>query len=144
MKLFYGIVLVLMVFVSACAQQAAPEAAPEAAPSAPAPAAAPSPADDTEVEAPEVVETTSEDIRALNGGNFEPNELAISVGSSVTWRNTVDTNMVIIVFKENRAFSTSQKLDMDETFEQEFTEPGEYQFWQNLAFSGDSGTITVS
>jgi len=143
MKLFYGIVLVLMVFVSACAQQAATEAEPSAPAAAPSePAAAPS--DDTEVEAPEVVETVSADIRALGAGNFEPNTLEIAVGSSVTWKNGGDKNMVIIIFKDNRAYTTSQKLDPDEIFEQEFTEAGEYQFWQNLAFSGDPGTLTVS
>ena len=143
MKLFYGIVLVLMIFVSACAQQAAPEAAP----SAPAAAPAPAPVEDdteTEVEAPEVMETTSEDIRALEDGNFEPNALTIASGSSVTWRNARETNIVIIIFKENRAYINSQKIDPDETFEHEFTEAGEYQFWQNIAFQGDGGTITVS
>jgi len=146
MKLFYGIVLVFMIFVSACSQQAAPESAPEVAPSAPPADPTPAPVeDDPEVEAPEeVMETTSEDIRALEDGNFEPNALTIATGSSVTWRNARETNIVIIIFKDNRAYTNSKQINPDETFEHEFTEAGEYQFWQNIGFSGDGGTITVS
>ena len=147
MKLFYGIILVMMLFVSACAPQATE---PAAEPSAP-PAATPEPEAEEEAETEgtgaavvEPVETTSNEVQVLGAGNFEPNELTISVGSSVTWVNSGDKNIVLIIFKGKTAYMNSQKFDSGEKFEHEFTEAGEYQFWQNIAFSGDGGTLTVS
>lgn len=142
-----------MVFVSACAQQPAPVPAqpsqpPQAQPT-PEPQVQPEPVETAPVAAPEdeevkeVVETTSNEIKAAGAGTFDPAKLTISTGTSVTWINDAGKNMVIIIFKDSRSYIASQKFDDGEKFEHEFTEAGEYPYWQNVAFSGDGGTITV-
>jgi plastocyanin len=144
MKLFYGIVLVLMVFVSACAPQSAPVAAPVQE-SEPEPQSEPEvDVDGTGAAVAPQEESTVNEVRALGTGAFDPAELTVSAGSSVTWINNAGTNMVIIIFKDGRAYMNSQKFDPGESFEQEFADAGEYKYWQNIAFSGDGGTITVS
>ncbi|MCH8003720.1 MAG: cupredoxin domain-containing protein [Nanoarchaeota archaeon] len=156
MKLFSGIVLVLMVFVSACAQQ--PVAEPAAQPSAPEPSPVPEAEPEPEVEAeaePEpateaegtgavvaVPEGDSYDIRYVGAGGFDPDTLTISAGSSVTFFNDDSKTMVIIVFKDGRNFATP-RLSPGQQAEVEFTEPGEYDFWWNLAYATVGGKITV-
>ena len=148
MKLFYGFVLILMVFVSACAQQ--PAAEPEAQPPAPAPSSTPKAAPEAEekfkaegtgatVAAPEAA---SYDIRYAGAGGFDPDELTIGAGSSVTFFNDDSKTMVVIVFKDGRNFATP-RIKSGQQAEVEFTEPGEYDFWWNLAYSAVGGKITV-
>ena len=146
MKLFYGIVLVMMVFVSACAQQPAaePEAQSTVQPTEPEPAVEP----ETEVEdtgaavaPPEEEESASYDIRYGTDG-FDPSELTISAGSSVTWFNDDSKSMVVIVFKDGKNFATP-RLNSGQQAETVFTEPGEYEYWWNIAYAPYGGTITV-
>lgn len=140
MKLFYTIVLALMVLVSACAQQpaeqeAAPvETQPEVQPETVAP-----------VEAPEEVapESTSNDIRYVGAGGFDPAELTISAGSSVTWFNDDSRGMVIIVFKDGKSYENIPTINPGQQVEREFTEPGEYEYWWNIAYAATGGKITV-
>jgi len=152
MKLFYGIILVLMVFVSACAQQ--PAAEPAAQPSAPEPAPAPEPEPEAET-APEaepevegtgavvaVPEGGSSEIRYVGAGGFDPDTLIISTGSAVTFINGNDKPGAVIIFKDGRSFTNTGRLNPGDKSEQEFTEPGEYEFWWNLV-GVVSGKITV-
>tara|TARA_Y100000310_G_scaffold341089_1_gene439077 strand:+ start:16318 stop:16755 length:438 start_codon:yes stop_codon:yes gene_type:complete len=145
MKLFYGIVLALMVVLSACAQQTVQPAAEPSAPPATAPVVV-EPETEPEGTGDVVVEpeTTTNEVRALGSGAFEPAELTVSAGSSVTWMNDAGANMVVIIFKDGQTYMTSQKIDSGEKFEHEFTEAGEYEYWQNVAYGGDSSKITVS
>ena len=144
MKLFYAIILGLMVLVSACAQQAetARPAQPEAG------EAMEDKEEAAEVEAPaeqeeaEVVAST-EEIRVLGDGAFEPNALTIKAGDSVTWINTDDEGAIIMIFKDGNFYQNSQKFDSGESFELEFMEAGSYEYWRNVAYSGDASTITV-
>lgn len=147
MKLFYGIVLVLMVFVSACAQQPAaePEAQPTAPEPSPTPEAAPEAEEESEAEAEATVaapEVDSQDVRYVGASGFEPDELTISAGSSVTFFNDDSKNMVVIVFKDGRKFATP-RLNPGQQAEVEFTEPGKYDFWLNLPYAPVGGKITV-
>jgi len=149
MKLFYGIILVLIVFVSACAPQAAqPAAQPSAPEPSPAPEAEPETAPEAETEAEgtgaEVVEPSSDsvDIRYGGAGGFDIDELTISAGSSVTFFNDDSKTMVIIVFKDGRNFATP-RLTPGQQVEVEFTEPGDYDFWWNLAYAAVGGKLTV-
>ena len=157
MKLFYGIILVMMVFVSACA----PQVVQPEADTTPLPTGGQDAGDAIEEkeDAGEVMEDKGDtlegkegeamedkgdaDIRALGAGAFDPDELTISAGSSVTWMNSANKNLVILIFKDGKSYMNSQKIDPGEIFENEFTEAGEYQYWQNIAYSGDGGTITV-
>ena len=68
---------------------------------------------------------------------------AISAGSSVTWINDGEKGMVVIIFKDGGSYTNSQTIKPGEKFEHEFTEAGEYEYWQNIAFGGDSSKITV-
>ena len=157
MKLFYGIILVLVVFVSACAPQAAqPEAEPSTPEAQPAEAGDSGAAIEDEetdtdgtgaaVAASEevvVVETGSVDVRFLGAdGGFDTEELTLSTGSSVTWYNDDSKNMVVIVFKDGRNYATP-RLNPGQQKETVFDEPGEYNFWWNLAYAPYGGTITV-
>jgi len=142
MKYFYAIILGLMVLVSACAQQVQ-QAQPQQTQPAPQPAA---PVEEAETEAEEeVVEAapSTSEVRVLDAGAFDPVELTINVGDSVTWINTDDKEAVIIIFKDGRTYMNSQKFDPGEQFENEFMEVGSYQYWRNIAFSSDGGMITV-
>ncbi len=148
MKLFYGIVLVLMIFVSACAQQAAEQAPvtePEAIAEAEVQPEAGAEGTGAAVAVPEeeVVETTSNEIRSVGAGGFDPDELTISAGSAVTWINDDEKALVIIIFKDGKSFMNSNRIMPGEKFEVEFTEAGEYEYWQNIAFGVVGGKITV-
>lgn len=146
MKLFYGIVLIMVMFISACAPQAAE---PEAQPSAPVTAPEPEPEPETEgtgaaVAPPEeeAAETSTTDVRYVGAGGFDPDKLTISVGSSVTFFNDDSKSMVIIIFKDGKTFATP-RLNSGQQFEVEFTESGEYDYWWNIAYAAVGGTITV-
>ena len=145
MKLFYVIILGLMVLVSACAQQPEPAAQPAEPPEV-QPESQPEEPEEVEVAAEETIEEitlSGSEIRVLAQAAFEPNTLTINVGDSVTWINSDSAEAVIIIFKDKSAYMNSVKFDPGEKFEHEFTEAGSYQYWRNLAFSSDGGTITV-
>ncbi len=150
MKIFYGLVLVLMLFVSACAQQPAAQPAQQQV----------QPEEEVmeEVVEEEAMEEAAEeevmeeameetqgvtDIRILNGGAFDPTELTINAGDSVTWFNDDEKEAVVIIFKGKSAYMNSNRMQPGEQFEHEFKEEGSYQFWRNIAFSSDAATITV-
>lgn len=149
MKLIYGVFLVLIIFVSACAQKVAEPVAPPSAPEpvAPAPEPEPEPEADTggtgAAVAPQEKAETVNEIRYVGAGGFDPKELTISVGSAVTWMNDDEKAGAVILFKDGRSFTNSGRLAPDGKFEYEFTEAGVYDFWWNLAFGGVSGKITV-
>jgi plastocyanin len=159
MKLFFGIVLVLMVLVSACGQQAAPAedsgAAMEDGDAMEDKGAAMEDGDamedkgaamedgDAMEDKGAAMETTANEVRAVGSGAFDPAAITISAGSSVTWLNNAGDNMVVLLFKDGRSYMNTQKFNDGEKVELEFAEAGEYQYWQNIAYSGDGGTITV-
>src|SRR3989338_8955393 len=128
MKLFYAIILSLLVLVSACAQKAEPAAQtvqqsqPEAQP-------VEEQAEETLEVAEEIVEETptTNEVRVLGQGAFEPNALTINAGDTVTWVNTDEKEVVIIIFKDGKVYQNSQKFKPGEKFEHEFKEAGSYQ-----------------
>lgn len=148
MKMFYGIVLILMVFVSACAQQPAAQITPpdnneqqSAADAEVQPDEAPETADDTSKG--EVMEASSNEIRYVGAGGFDNDTLTISAGSAVTWFNDDEKKGAVVIFKDGRSYMNSNGLRTGEKVEVEFPEAGEYEFWWNIAFAGNSGKITV-
>jgi len=139
-----------MVFVSACAPQVAE---PEAQPSAP-PAAAPEPEPEPEPEIEgtgaavavpeeEAAETSTTDVRYSGAAGFDPADLTISVGSSVTWFNDDSKPFVVIVFKDGKSYKAIPRINPGQQGEYEFTELGVYEYWWNLAYSPNGGKITV-
>ncbi len=139
MKLFYGIVLVLMVLVSACAQQAVEEA-PVTEPSAEAEVQPEADVEETVVDE-EVAEVTSEEVRILKG-SVEPMELAITAGSSVTFMNDGGIISVIVIQKDGAQYMNTPLVDAGEKFELKFTEPGEYTYFA-VAYGPQGAKITV-
>lgn len=133
MKLFYAIAIVLMVLVSACGQttvEEPPAVTPESEPST-EPETEPG-APDTVEEAPETepeVETTSDDVRILGKAGFEPMELTIVAGSSVSFYNDAEKTTTVTYFKDGKFYLNSPILDPGDQFENEFTEAGEYEYW---------------
>src|SRR3989338_8270204 len=108
MKLLYGVFLVLMVFVSACAQQTepvAPPGAPEPEPAATAPKPAAAEGTGAAVAPQEKAETVNE-IRYVGAGGFEPDELTIKAGSAVTWINDDEKAGAVILFKDGKSLNS--------------------------------------
>ena len=142
MKYFYAIIFGLMILVTACAQEVQ-QVQPQSTQPSPQPAV---PTEETEIEVEEEVAEvapSSSEVRVLTAGAFEPTELTINVGDSVTWINTDDKEAVIIIFKDGRTYTNSNKFKPGEQFENEFMEAGSYQYWRSVAFSSDGGMITV-
>ena len=145
MKLFYGIILVLMVLISACAQQPAEQApVTEPEPIAEAevqPEAEAGGTGDAVAAEEEVAEVTSNEVRMLKG-SVEPLELAISAGSSVTFMNEGGLPSVIYITKDGSTYMNTPLLKKDGKFEHEFTEVGEYEYW-GIAYGPQGAKITV-
>ncbi len=146
MKFLY-VLFVLMVFVSACAQQAveqppavSPEQEPTAEPEAEAEAEAPVEAPEEVVE--EVPTVTTDEVRILGKAGFEPLELTIAAGSAVTWYNDDAKDIVFTMFKDGKFYINSDVIKPGEQFELEFTEAGEYEYW-TLAYGPVGAKITV-
>lgn len=145
MKLFYAIMLVLLVLVSACAQQTAQPVQPTRP--AEQPIAQPeedgAAMEDKEVEAMEKEETkmTAGDVRIVGTEGFDPMEMAISAGDAVTWVNDDKKDLVISFFKDGNFYLNSAIIKPGESFEHEFKDKGSYEYW-TLAY-GVVGKITV-
>ena len=143
MRLFYAIILSLMVLVSACAQQ------PQPVQTQPTPQPEVQPAQEiievVEEETVEVVEpvATTNEIKIIGTEGFEPEELSIITGSAVTWINGGERRAAVIIFKDGKSYVNSPPIDSGAIFEHEFNEAGSYDYWLNIAFGVVSGNIVV-
>ena len=88
-----------------------------------------------EVEEPEVVGGAA-DVQILRGG-FDPEELTVSVGTVVTWKNMDDRAHIILLVGGER----SPSLNKGGIFEYKFEEAGTYQVMD--AIFGFKGIVTV-
>ena len=152
MKLLFAIVLVVMLFVSACGQKPAEE--PDVVSPGDEPVIEPEEPTETDVEMPEgdmtpvdepeevAKPTTSDEVRILAKGGLEPLELSISAGSAVTWMNEDTKDIVLTFFKDGKFYLNSAVIKPGEKFEHEFTEAGEYEYW-TLAYGPQGAKITV-
>lgn len=136
MKLFYAIVLVLMVLVSACAQQTAPVVTPQQSeqPSAPVeeqPKSEPAQAESAKTESVEAAATlpsTGNEVKILGVGQYDPEEVTIKAGGSITFFNEGKFKSVISVKGKSGIINTPVVKPGDK-YEQEFAEAGEYDVW---------------
>ncbi len=137
MRLFYAIVLVLMVLVSACAQQ--PAAPQTVQPTAPQPEPEAEPEAETidtggaAVAVPEEVEETTapatgDEVRMLGVGQYDPKEVTISAGGSITLFNEGKFKSVVTI-KSKSGITNTPILNPGDKYEQEFAEAGEYDVW---------------
>lgn len=137
MKLVFGLVLVLMVLVSACAQEV--QVAEEVQVDEPAEQTieevAAEPVDqiveETEVVMEEPVEEAiaGGDIQIMAKEGFDPSELTVASGSSVTWTNTGDKIVTLTFFKDGKFFLNSEQINSGKSFEYSFEEAGDYEYW---------------
>ncbi len=149
-KLVYAIMLVLMIFVSACAQQQEQPSAQPAAASNPAPIVqepAPEPetggtgasvAPQAEEKAPEA---KSDEARLLGTGKYEPLEVKISKGGTVTFFNDGGIKTVITIKGKGKIINT-QVIQPGGKYEQEFMEAGTYEYW-GVAYGQGGAKIIV-
>ena len=70
---------------------------------------------------------------------FDPGDLTVSVGDTITWTNDDDTDHTVT--SDDDAFD-SGNVGGDDTFEQTFDEAGEFAYHCSI-HSQMSGTITV-
>ncbi len=144
MKLFNAILILLMVFVSACAQQ--PQAV-QPTQTAEQPAAEPQEEETSESmdQADDAMEneakTASSDVRIVGKAGFDPMEITINAGDSLTWINDDKKELTLTIFKKGKWYLNSNVIEPGQSFEQEFKEAGEYDYW-TLAY-GVKGKITV-
>ena len=129
MKLYYAIVLVLIVFVSACTQQPAETQTPVVTPE---PSPEPTLPEKTEVTVPEskeeVVAPTGDEVRMLGVGQYDPEEVTISTGGTVTLFNDGGLKTVVSI-KGPSGTTTTPIIEAGDKYEQEFAEAGEYDVW---------------
>lgn len=76
------------------------------------------------------------DVQVLRAG-FDPEELTVSVGTVVTWKNMDDRVHIILLVGGER----SPRLNEGDTFEYEFEEAGIYTIMDSVF--GFKGTVTV-
>jgi len=76
------------------------------------------------------------DIQVLRAG-FDPEELTVSVGTVVTWKNMDNRVHIILLVGGDR----SPRLEEGDTFEYEFEEVGIYTIMDSVF--GFKGTVTV-
>ena len=78
---------------------------------------------------------------AIDNFNFNPKDLTISAGTSVTWVNHDDVPHTATSKSVPAAFD-SKALDTDESYSFRFTEPGVYRYYCKV-HTHMTGTITV-
>lgn len=141
MKLFYGVILGLLVLASACAQQ--PQAVqPTQAEEQPAAEPQQEEASESMEQADDAMENAaSSDVRIVGKEGFDPTEVTINAGDSLTWVNDDKKALTLTIFKKGKWYLNSNVIEPGQSFEQEFKEAGEYDYW-TLAY-GVKGKITV-
>ena len=137
-KHILAVLAVLMLTGCAAEVQEQPEetVTPEVTPPAEEPIAEPeTPTEELVEEEPEVV-ITGKDVQILRAG-FDPEELTVSAGTVVTWKNMDDRIHIVVLVGGER----SPRLESEDTFEYKFEEAGTYQVMD--AIFGFKGTVTV-
>jgi len=140
MEIRHILAVLVVLMLSGCAakvqeQQPTEPVTPEVTPPAEEPIAEPETPAEEEVEEPEVVAGAA-DVQVLREG-FDPEELTVSAGTVVTWKNMDDRIHIVVLVGGER----SPRLESEDTFEYKFEEAGTYQVMD--AIFGFKGTVTV-
>ena len=139
----YLIGLFLVLLVAGCQQQAATTEPPATTiPTEPA-VTEQTPSTPAEEEIPVTEEpllgaqeepATGSDVSILGKGGFDPEELTVKKGATVTFMNNDPKGKAIVLtFKAGKKFINSDKMEAGEKYEQEFAEAGTYEYW-SLAY----------
>lgn len=139
MEIRHILVVLVVLMLSGCAaespEQLGEDVTPEVTPPAEEPIAEP----ETPPEAPAEEEKPvggAADVQVLRAG-FDPEELTVSVGTVVTWKNMDDRVHIVLLVSGER----SPRLEEGDTFEYEFEEAGTYTIRD--AIFKFKGTVTV-
>lgn len=140
MEMRHILAVLVVLILSGCAaevpEQPGEDVTPEVTPPVEEePPAEPETPAEEEVEEPEVV-GGAEDVQVLRGG-FDPEELTVSAGTVVTWKNMDDRVHIVVLVGGER----SPRLSEGDIFEYEFEEAGTYQV-MDVIF-GFKGTVIV-
>jgi len=135
MRIISAFGLILVLFLSACAvpQQPVEQVID------PEPSIEEQIEEEIQVEEPK--EVTSGEIRILGKGGFEPDELAVSEGSTLTWFNDDERSIVLSIFKDGKFYQNSGLIKAGERFELTLNETGSYEYWATAY--GVKAKITV-
>jgi len=123
MEIKHILAVLVVLLLSGCAANVQEQPTEPSAPDAtPPPVEQPpvEPEGPVEVEEPEVV-GGAEDVQVLRGG-FDPEELTVSAGTVVTWKNMDDGTHIVNIIGEQ----TSPTLKAGDIFEYKFEEAGTY------------------
>ena len=123
-----GVLLIITSIVGACAQQTPTQQTPTQ---------------------PEPVMTTiniifsfsNANLGALYGGEFEPRNISVSVGSTVTWNDTDTWHVQHSVVSNDGLFN--QSLTYGESFSYTFTQKGSFRY-QDPLYDNMDGTVIVN
>ena len=132
MKASYLFVLLVALFLIGCAPEAPAPEAEEGAPSAPS-----APAEREEA-APAEPEAAAEAAVDITKTAFDPEEVTIKAGGTVTWTNTGTSASMIAGPKK----LFSEKVEAGETYSFTFEDAGEYQI-MNIIPAKFFGTVIV-
>ncbi len=88
-----------------------------------------------------VKETTGDEIRILGKGGFEPKELTVNTGSTITFFNDDEKKLTLTFFKDGKFHQNSDIIQPEGKFELTFGEEGSYEYWS--VDYGVKASITV-
>ena len=148
MKIIYGIVLILMLLVSACAQQTAPQAQQQPVNNVVQEVVVEEPAGQEAVEevvAPEesgVGTSDYFDVSIVGKEGFDPLESKIASGNAITWMNNDKKELILTFFKDGKFYLNTPKIKPGEKFEHQFNEKGSYEYW-SIAYGQSGAKIIV-
>jgi len=134
MKHILAVLIVLM--LSGCAAEVQEQPEETVTPEVTPPVEEPETIIEESAEGEPEVSGGAEDVQVLRAG-FDPEELAVSIGTVVTWKNMDNRVHIVSVIGKD----TSPRLEEGHIFEYEFEEAGTYQV-MDIIF-GFRGTVTV-
>lgn len=147
MKIKYVIGLFLILLITACAQKQPTGQAVTVS----EPTVEPTPAVQEIVEeTPEITEAEetpkeevaqTNEIRIVGKAGFEPMELSIKAGGTITLINTDKVSLLITIYKNDKFFQNTPLIKKGDKYELTLKDSGNYEYW-SVAY-GVKGKITV-
>lgn len=130
MKAIYAVLIISLLALSACAanqQAAGGQTSPK-----------------TEITQKPVQQTVpiKKQVSILGKDGFNPRQVSISAGSSVTWVNNDQIELTLTMFKDGSFYRNSDVIAPGQKFELAFAEKGSYEYW-SVAYDV-KGYITVN
>ncbi|MBU4283691.1 MAG: cupredoxin domain-containing protein [Nanoarchaeota archaeon] len=135
MEIKHILAVLVVIMLSGCAAEVEEQPEETVTPEVTPPVEPEIPVEELVEEEPEVV-GGAEDVQVLRGG-FDPEELTVSAGTVVTWKNMDDRVHIVVLVGGER----SPTLAEGDIFEYEFEEAGTFQVMD--AVFGFKGTVIV-